>query len=150
MESALRTVAAKISGKEIAPLNFAQIRGLKGVKEAGIEIGGERIEVAIVSGIKNAANLIKDLKSGIKRYNYIEVMACPGGCLGGGGQPIPTTPEIREKRRAAYYTDDESKPIRRAHENKDLQKMYETLDAKPLSERAEKLFHRKFIKRKAK
>ena len=150
MESALRTVAAKISGKEIAPLNFAQIRGLKGVKEAGIEIGGERIEVAIVSGIKNAANLIKDLKSGIKRYNYIEVMACPGGCLGGGGQPIPTTPEIREKRKAAFYTDDESKPIRRAHENKDLQKMYETLDAKPLSERAEKLFHRKFIKRKAK
>ena len=150
MESALRTVASKLSEKEISKLQFSEVRGLAGVKEASIEINGETLEVAVVSGLKNAAKLIRDLKSGIKRYNYIEVMACPGGCLGGGGQPIPTTPEIREKRRAAYYTDDESKPIRRAHENKNLQKMYAALDAKPLSERAQMLFHRKFIKRKAK
>jgi len=150
MESALRTVARRLSEKDFSKLQFNEVRGLKGMKDAVIQINDESIEVAVVSGLANAARLLKDLKSGIKGYNYIEVMACPGGCLGGGGQPIPTTPEIREKRREAFYLDDEKKAVRRADENQDLKKMYEILDMKPLSEKAEKMFHRKFIKRKKK
>ncbi len=150
MESVLRTVVAKLSGGEITKLQFNEVRGLGGVKEAIVDIDDQNIEVAVVSGLANASRLLKDMKSGVKRYNYVEVMACPGGCLGGGGQPIPTTGEIREKRRATYYSDDEIKPLRRVHENQDLMKMYEALDAKPLSDRAKRLFHRGFIKRKVK
>lgn len=149
MESALRTVAAKHCENN-CQLEFSAVRGLAGVKEASVEIGGKRLEVAVVSGLKNAQKLLKDIKSGVKHYHYVEVMACPGGCLGGGGQPIPTTPEIREQRKNAFYTDDNSKKIRRAHENKDLVKMYEGLNIKPLSEKAEKLFHRRFVKRRKK
>ncbi len=149
MESALRTLAAKNCQND-CQLEFSAVRGLKGVKEASVEVAGKKLEVAVVSGLKNAIKLLKDIKSGVKHYHYIEVMACPGGCLGGGGQPIPTTPEIREQRKNAFYTDDSSKKVRRAHENKDLIKMYEGLNAKPLSEKAEKLFHRKFIRRQKK
>ena len=150
MESALRTVVARLSDGEMNKLQFSEVRGMSGIKEAIVDVDGQSLEVAVVSGLANAARVIKDMKSGIRRYNYIEVMACPGGCLGGGGQPIPTTPEIREKRRVAYYIDDEKKPLRRADENKELKKMYQTLDAKPLSDRAKQLFHREFIKRKIK
>jgi iron-only hydrogenase group A len=147
MESALRTVSAKLSDKDLKRIQFCEVRGLEGIKEASIEIDGRVLEVAVVSGLKNAAKLLKDMKSGIKSYDYIEVMACPGGCLGGGGQPIPTDPEVRCKRSAGFYTDDESKEIRRAHDNKDLQKMYAAIEAKPMSQVAEKLFHRGFVKR---
>lgn len=150
MESALRTAVAKLSDGEMNKLQFSEVRGMSGIKEAIVDVDGQNLEVAVVSGLANAARVIKDMKSGIRRYNYIEVMACPGGCLGGGGQPIPTTPEIREKRKAAYYIDDEKKPLRRADENKELKKMYEMLDAKPLSDRARQLFHRGFVKRKIK
>lgn len=150
MESVLRSVVAKLSDGEINKLQFNEVRGMNGVKEAIVDIDGQSIELAVVSGLANAARLIKDIKSGIKRYNYIEVMACPGGCLGGGGQPIPTTPEIREKRKVAFYIDDENKPLRRADENRDLKKMYQALDAKPLSDRAKQLFHRRFVERRVK
>lgn len=150
MESALRTVASKLDGKEIPRLEFTEVRGMTGVKTASVEIDGTNVEVAVVSGMKNAQKLLRDMKSGVKKFDYIEVMACPGGCLGGGGQPIPTTSEIRQKRMEAFYADDKTKPLRRAHLNKDLLKMYEGLNAKPLSSRAQKLFHRSFIKRKPK
>lgn len=150
MESALRTMASKLSKTDMPRLEFCDVRGVAGIKESSVEIGGEVLEVAIVSGLSNAAKLIKDIKSGTKRYNYVEVMACPGGCLGGGGQPLPTSSEIRMKRSASCYTDDQEKKIRRADENRDLQKMYENLNAKPLSKMAEQLFHRKFTKRRAK
>ncbi len=144
MESALRTVVAKLCNCDLPKLEFRDVRGMEGIKEASVDIDGEILEVAVVSGLKNAGKLLADMKSGIKRYDYVEVMACPGGCLGGGGQPIPTTPEIRAKRSAAYYSDDAEKKIRRAHENQDIIKMYSGLDTKPLGPKALKLFHRKF------
>ncbi|PIU24224.1 ferredoxin [Candidatus Berkelbacteria bacterium CG08_land_8_20_14_0_20_39_8] len=150
MESALRTLVAKIGKSEMPRLEFGQIRGMDGIKESSVDIDGEILEIAAVSGLKNAGKLIAEIKSGVKRYDYIEVMACPGGCLGGGGQPIPTTPEIRAQRSAAYYTDDQGKEIRRAHENPDIIKMYQGLDSKPMSRKAKKLFHRKFRIRKPK
>lgn len=144
MESALRTVVAKLGNSELPKLEFKEVRGMEGVKEASVNIDDEILEVAVVSGLKNAGKVISDMKSGIKRYNYVEVMACPGGCLGGGGQPIPTTPDIRSKRSATYYTDDQGKKVRRAHENPDILKMYRGLDTKPLGPKAMKLFHREF------
>jgi len=150
MESALRTTVSILDKTELPKIDFIEVRGMDGIKASSIEIDGESIEVAVVSGLKNAEKLIKDMNSGIVRYNYIEVMACPGGCLGGGGQPLPTSKEIRQKRSASFYLDDRGKPVRRSHENKELQKMYEFLDAKPQSGVAEKLFHRKFVKRRTK
>jgi len=150
MESALRTVSSQLSDGKINKIDFSEVRGLDGIKSAVVEIDGIKLEVAVVSGLKNAAKLIKDLKSGVVRYNYIEVMACPGGCLGGGGQPIPTDSKIREKRKAGFYTDDKEKPIRKAHENNDVKKLYSALDSKPLEGRAGRLFHRKFTKRRKK
>lgn len=150
MESALRTVVAKLCNSNLAKIEFREVRGMEGIKEASVDVDGEILEIAVVSGLKNAAKLLADMKSGIKRYNYVEVMACPGGCLGGGGQPIPTTPEIRLSRSAAYYTDDAAKRIRRAHENPDIIKMYQGLDTKPMGPKALKLFHRKFKIRKPK
>ncbi|MCX6810704.1 MAG: [FeFe] hydrogenase, group A [Candidatus Berkelbacteria bacterium] len=150
MESALRTVVAKLSDARLPKLEFSEVRGMSGVKESSVDIDGEKLEVAVVSGLKNAAKLLADMKSGIKRYNYVEVMACPGGCLGGGGQPIPTTPEIRFKRSAAFYTDDQKKKVRRAHDNPDIIKLYQGLDTKPLGPLSKKLFHRKFTLRRPK
>lgn len=150
MESALRTAVSRLSDKKVDKIDFSEIRGLSGVKSANIDINNQKLEVAVVSGLKNAEKLIKDLKSGVVRYNYVEVMACPGGCLSGGGQPIPTTDDVREKRRLACYADDKSKPVRRAHENRDLQKIYAAINAKPLEGKAGLLFHRKFVKRRKK
>ncbi|MEI6144735.1 MAG: [Fe-Fe] hydrogenase large subunit C-terminal domain-containing protein, partial [Candidatus Berkelbacteria bacterium] len=150
MESALRTVVAKLCKCDMPKLEFREVRGMEGIKEASVDVDGEILEVAVVSGLKNAAKLLADMKSGIKRYNYVEVMACPGGCLGGGGQPIPTTPEIRTKRSATFYTDDEAKKIRRAHANPDIIKLYQGLDTKPLGPKAMSLFHRKFKTRNPK
>ena len=150
MESALRTVVAKLCNSNLAKIEFREVRGMEGIKEASVDVDGEILEIAVVSGLKNAAKLLADIKSGIKRYNYVEVMACPGGCLGGGGQPIPTTPEIRSKRSLAFYTDDQTKKVRRAHENPDIIKMYQGLDTKPMGPKALRLFHRKFKIRKPK
>lgn len=150
MESALRTAAFRLDKSNISRLEFKEVRGMDGIKETSVEIDGVNLNVAVVSGLKNAAKLLKDIKSGTVRYNYVEVMACPGGCLGGGGQPLPVSPEIRLKRSQNFYIDDQKKEVRRAHENKDLQKMYEFLEAKPLSDKSIRLFHRKFVKRRLK
>jgi len=119
MESALRTAQFFVCGKNKGKickiqLEFKQVRGLEDVKEAIVAVAGKKLRVAVVNGIGNIEPVIANLN----KYDYIEVMACPGGCIGGGGQPIPTTDEIREKRMAALYKLDKSKKIRKAHENK--------------------------------
>lgn len=120
MESALRTaqfMACKAGRKDSlcdARIDYKNVRGLDGLKEADVDIAGKKLRVAVVNGIGNIEPVLKRLNN----YDYIEVMACPGGCIGGGGQPIPTTPEIRQKRMEALYKLDKSMKIRKAHENK--------------------------------
>ncbi|MFA4833456.1 MAG: [FeFe] hydrogenase, group A [Patescibacteria group bacterium] len=119
MESALRTAQFLACGKNKGKicqtqLDFKGVRGLAGVKETIISVAGKKLRVAVVNGIGNIEPVITNLN----KYDYIEVMACPGGCIGGGGEPIPTTDEIRKKRMAALYELDKSKKIRKAHENK--------------------------------
>ena len=119
MESALRTAQFLACGKNKGKicqtrLEFKEVRGLAGIKETIVSVAGKKLRVAVVNGIGNIEPVITNLN----KYDYIEVMACPGGCIGGGGQPIPTTDEIRKKRIAALYKLDKSKKIRKAHENK--------------------------------
>ena len=119
MESALRTaqfLAGKNKKNTKIKLEFQSVRGLKEVKEARVNVAGKELNVAVVSGIGNIEPVIENLD----KYNYIEVMACPGGCIGGGGQPAPTTDKIRKKRMEALYKIDSDKKMRKAHENKNV------------------------------
>lgn len=147
MESALRSANAFICEKSKnkfcdSHLEFKEVRGLAGLKEATVNLDGKKIKVAVVNGIGNIEHVLPKLKS----YHYIEVMACPGGCLGGGGQPIPTNKEILQKRLAGLYAIDSSRPIRRAHENKAMMTYYEWAKKNKLSH---KVLHTKFSVKKA-
>lgn len=122
MESALRTAYFKITGKNLKNIDFENVRGIKSCKISSVKIGDLEIKVAAVSGIKNTECLLKDMND----YHYIEVMACPGGCIAGGGQPIPTTDEIRKERIKGLYGVDKNSKIRLAHENSDIKRLYET------------------------
>ena len=144
MESALRT-AAVLACPESQTCNnrleFKDVRGLAGVKEAIVDLAGKKLRVGVVNGLGNFKKILPKLKN----YHYIEVMACPGGCLGGGGQPLPTTDEIRKKRLAGLYAIDKSRAVRRAHENKAMIEYYEWAKANNLSA---KVLHTKFHKTK--
>lgn len=124
MESALRTAYEKLTGKKLLKIDFETLRGMKGVKRAEININGRKMRVGAVSGIGNAKNILEELKKNPQSYNYIEVMACFGGCIGGGGQPVPTSAKIREERAASLYRIDLKKQIRLAHQNPVLRKIY--------------------------
>ncbi|MCF7820496.1 MAG: [FeFe] hydrogenase, group A [Candidatus Pacebacteria bacterium] len=141
MESALRTAKYYLSPKsKFKALEFKTVRGLQGIKEANFKIGAKTLKVAVVSGLKNAQKLLDQRK----KYHYIEVMACPGGCIGGGGQPIPTNSEIREKRRQALYKIDATKKLRQAHKNNEALNMLKWLEDNNLSH---KILHTKYFKR---
>jgi NADH-quinone oxidoreductase subunit G/NADP-reducing hydrogenase subunit HndD len=147
MESALRTAQfMACKGKKKANLcdariDFKDVRGLAGIKEAVVDVAGKRLRVAVVNGIGNIEPVLKKLND----YDYIEVMACPGGCIGGGGQPIPTTPEIRQKRMDALYKLDKSMKIRKAHENKGVLEVLKWLKGKGKLEH--KILHTNYKKR---
>jgi iron only hydrogenase large subunit-like protein len=145
MESALRTanaLACQKSTKKICNerLEFKEVRGLKSLKEATVNIAGRDVRVAVVNGIGQIGQVLEHLKD----YDYIEVMACVGGCIGGGGQPIPTTPEIRRQRIEGLYAIDKSKKIRKAHENKAALEVLKWLEDNKLSH---KVLHTKYKKR---
>jgi NADP-reducing hydrogenase subunit HndD len=122
IESALRTAYFKIIGKNLKKVDFDIVRGIQKCKTSSIKIGDKKINIAAVSGIKNTECLLKNMED----YHYIEVMACPGGCISGGGQPIPTTDEIRKMRIKAIYGVDKKKKIRMAHENLEVKELYNT------------------------
>ena len=141
MEAALRTVYEKVTGKTLEKLEFTAVRGFEGIKEATVTINGRDIRLAVVHTLKNARKIMEQVKKGISPYDFIEVMACPGGCIGGGGQPIGTTNAIRQKRMAALYEIDKNMPLRKSHENPEIVKCYEDYLEKPLSHRAHELLH---------
>jgi iron-only hydrogenase group A len=121
LESALRTACEKITGKPADKIDIMEVRGQKGIKVMEVDLGGDKFKAVAVSGIKNAEKILMELKDSAnwrtEPYHCIEVMACPGGCIGGGGQPVPTTEEIRRKRADGLYLIDKNKKIRKAHEN---------------------------------
>ncbi len=150
MEAALRTAYFVLTGKEYAKVNFEEVRGLEGVKEAEIKELG--IKIAVTSGMRNAKPLLDQVKAGTSPYAFIEIMGCPGGCINGGGQPYvhPTLLEnedddiidtYRQKRAAVLYSEDERQVIRQSHNNKDVQNLYKEFLGEPLSEKSEELLH---------
>jgi NADP-reducing hydrogenase subunit HndD len=159
MEAALRTAYEIVTGHEVPfkNLNILPVRGMKGVKEASIKIEGckdewkflEGVELktAIAHGLVNANKLMKMVREGSVPYHFIEIMACPGGCIGGGGQPIPTSLEIRKKRIKAIYSEDEHMELRKSHENPDIIAIYKEFLDKPNSQKSHELLHTHYIER---
>jgi iron-only hydrogenase group A len=146
MEAAIRTAHYFITGKELKNVSFENVRGIKGIKETEIEVGGKKLKIAIAHGLSNVEYIIKKVQEAKKNnqempYHFIEVMACPGGCVGGGGQPYMVTDELRIKRAQALYQDDDQKQIRCSHQNPYIKRLYQEFLGKPLGEKSEKLLH---------
>lgn len=153
MEAALRTVYELVTGREVPfrDLNITPVRGLEGIREASVAItdplpdwdflSGVEIKVAVAHGLANARTLLSDLRRGDKQYHFVEIMACPGGCLGGGGQPIPTSPEIRRQRAAGIYAEDMDMPLRKSHDNPEVIKIYQDFLEEPGSHISHRLLH---------
>lgn len=160
MEAALRTAHEIITGREVpfANLDIKPVRGMEGVKEASIKIKnvkpewnfleGVELNIAVAHGLANADKLMQSVQNGTSNYHFIEVMGCPGGCLGGGGQPIPTSPEIRKKRADAIYMEDVNKPIRKSHENTEVIELYKEFLGEPLGHKSHELLHTHYKARK--
>ncbi|MDP3057892.1 MAG: NADH-dependent [FeFe] hydrogenase, group A6 [bacterium] len=125
MEAALRTVYEVVTGEELANVNFTVVRGLQGIKEADVNVGGTVVKVAVAHGLANARQLMDQVALGESPYHFIEVMTCPGGCIGGGGQPIPTTNAVRQKRIDAIYQADTEMTLRKSHLNPAVAALYE-------------------------
>jgi iron-only hydrogenase group A len=147
MEAALRTAHYMMTGKDMPVIDFSPIRGLQGVKESTVEINGIKLKIAAVSGLKNIDVLLKDIQAGKSEYHFIEVMACPNGCINGGGQPLPSTPEKIQKRTEAIYKIDKGLPKRCSHHNQSIQKLYQEFLEKPGSHTAHDLLHTHYIRR---
>ena len=146
MEAALRTAYEYITGEDAPEVLFKlePVRGYDGIKEATVKIGDLNVNVAVVYGTANAEKVIRQIQNGEKQYHFVEVMTCPGGCIGGGGQPkdiMKDKDEIRKARIASLYTKDEAMTLRKSHENPDVKRVYEEFYGKPLSEMAEKMLH---------
>jgi NADH-quinone oxidoreductase subunit G/NADP-reducing hydrogenase subunit HndD len=147
MEAALRTVYEVVNKEALKDINFTEVRGTEGIKEAEVEIGGQKIKVAVAHTLSNAKVLCEQVKDGTSPYTFIEIMTCPGGCIGGGGQPYGTTNEVREKRIDAIYKVDEDMPIRQSHKNPDIIKLYDEYLMKPLGKKSHHLLHTHYKKR---
>jgi len=159
MEAAIRTVYEVVTGREVPfdRLNINPVRGMEGIKDTILKIEnalpefswleGVELKVAVVHGTANAKILMENIKAGKADYHFVEVMGCPGGCLGGGGQPIPTTPEIRKARARAIYAEDEGLKIRKSHENPMIKVIYEEFLEQPLGKMSHKLLHTHYTAR---
>ena len=147
MEAALRTAAVKLTGNELGPLVFEDVRGVTGLKEATIKVGESEINIAVANGLTNAKTVMDAIKSGEKQYHLVEIMACPGGCIAGGGQPYPPIdmdvldPEISKLRAKALYDIDSHKQLRRSHENPSIELLYEAFLGEPNGPKAHELLH---------
>lgn len=160
MEAALRTAYEIVTGREVPfkNLNIVPVRGLEGVKSASVKIEnvkpewkfleGAELKVAIAHGLANADKLMKEVEAGKSPYHFIEIMACPGGCIGGGGQPIPTSQEIRQKRVDAIYVADANLPLRKSHDNPEVIAIYKEYLHEPLGHKSHHLLHTHYTPRK--
>ena len=160
MEAALRTAYELVTGNEVpfTNLNIKPVRGMEGVKEASIKIKntlpawnfleGVELNVAVAHGLANAKKLMEAIQKGEANYHFVEIMGCPGGCIGGGGQPIPTSPEIRRKRTDAIYAEDMGMSLRKSHENPEVAEVYKDYLGAPLGHKSHELLHTHYKARK--
>ena len=152
MEAALRTAYEIMTG-ESAPINlltYTPVRGLDDVKEASVDMNGITVNIAVIFGTKNASQFIEKMKTADKKYHFVEVMTCPGGCIGGGGQPKDTKYQgdlLRAKRIAGLYNRDQSMNLRKSHDNPEIQQLYKDFYQEPMSDLAENMLHTTYIDR---
>ncbi len=147
MEAALRTVYEVVTGQTLESLDFTDCRGLTGVKEATVQVGDIPVKIAITNGLGNARKVLDKIRAGEADYHFIEIMCCPGGCIGGGGSPIPTNTEIRLKRIDAVYREDKGMALRKSHENPAVTELYAEYLEKPLGHKSHELLHTHYTKR---
>ncbi|HHV99552.1 MAG TPA: 2Fe-2S iron-sulfur cluster binding domain-containing protein [Clostridiaceae bacterium] len=152
MEAALRTVAEVLSGKSIDDIEYTEVRGVEGIKEAEIKLEGLTLRAAVAHGLGNARKLLDKIKAGEAEYHFVEIMACPGGCVTGGGQPIQPSEvrswiDLRKERAAAIYEEDRDMPIRKSHENPAVKMLYDEYFGKPGSHKAHELLHTHYAPR---
>ena len=152
MEAALRTAVETLTGEDLPNVDFVDVRGVKGIKEATYEVAGLTVRVAVASGLANARALLDMVESGEKEYDFIEIMACPGGCVHGGGQPqvhadVRNFTDIRAERAKVLYDLDKNNPVRKSHENPAIKEIYATYLGAPGSELAHKLLHTTYVKK---
>lgn len=148
MEAALRTAYEVLTGHDLEQLDFHQVRGVKGIKEATVTIAAKEINVAVVNGLGNARKVLEMIKNKEKNYHFIEFMACPGGCIGGGGQPIPTNDEDILERMTSIYDIDMSMKYRKSHENPSVKLLYKEFLGEPNGEKSHELLHTHYTARK--
>ena len=141
MEAALRTAYEFLTGEELKNLDFTDVRGLQGLKEASVNIAGVEVKVAAINTLGQARQMMERVRAGEAPYHFIEIMACPGGCISGGGQPVPVNGEIRAKRHASIYEIDQLSALRKSHENPAIKTLYAEWLGQPLGEKAHKLLH---------
>ncbi|HOE68483.1 MAG TPA: NADH-dependent [FeFe] hydrogenase, group A6 [Candidatus Omnitrophota bacterium] len=149
MEAALRTAYSFVTGKKLPKVEFENVRGLKEVKETSINIEGTEVRIAVAHGLANVEYVLNQIRTARKEgkpppYHFVEVMACPGGCVGGGGQPYGVTDELRVARSKGLYSEDEALTIRCSHENPYVQQLYKEFLGKPLGEKSHRLLHTKY------
>ena len=152
MEAALRTVVEILENKPLKKLDFDDVRGIEGVKEASYMVAGKKVNVAVASGLSNAKKVLDAVKNGEKDYHFIEIMCCPGGCVNGGGQPIQPASvrqdiDLRAARAKALYSQDAEMPMRKSHENPAVKELYDTYLEKPGSHKAHRILHTSYVKR---
>ena len=152
MEAALRTVVAIVTKSEMGPLEFHEVRGTKGIKEASYDLPGKTVKVCVASGVHNIKQVLTGIKKGELDYDFVEFMCCPGGCVNGGGQPIVPaqvrmTCDPRIERAKALYQEDADKPLRKSHENSEIKQIYDEYLGKPNSHKSHELLHTHYVKR---
>ena len=152
MEAALRTAVEKLSGEELKSLDFTEVRGTDGIKEASYTVNGMEVKVCVVSGLANANTIMEKVKNGTADYHFIEIMGCPGGCVNGGGQPIQHAVvrnfvDLRARRAAALYEADKDMPLRKSHESEAVKRIYAEFLGEPGSHKAHEVLHTSYVAR---
>ena len=158
MEAALRTAVEKLSGEELKSLDFTEVRGTDGIKEASYTVNGMEVKVCVVSGLANANTIMEKVKNGTADYHFIEIMGCPGGCVNGGGQPVRTGQpiqhavvrnfvDLRARRAAALYEADKDMPLRKSHESEAVKRLYDEFLGEPGSHKAHEVLHTSYVAR---
>ncbi len=153
MEAALRTAVETLTGEELESVDFEEVRGMQGIKEASYDVAGMTVKVAVASSLSNARIIMDKIKNGEADYHFIEIMGCPGGCINGGGQPMVDSQvrnftDVRTLRANALYANDARKAIRKSHENPSIKKLYEEFLGEPGSHTAHDILHTKYVARK--
>ena len=152
MEAALRTAVEKLSGEELKSLDFTEVRGTDGIKEASYTVNGMEVKICVVSGLANANTIMEKVKNGTADYHFIEIMGCPGGCVNGGGQPIQHAVvrnfvDLRARRAAALYEADKDMPLRKSHESEAVKRLYDEFLGEPGSHKAHEVLHTSYVAR---